>query len=382
MRVFALKWPPNATDAMLPTFYMSEPVYVEAAPGTLSAADVLLRLSCVPAALSEQPSLAALHPGRNTAAVNNGMELAQALKDVRLRPWLQSISVEFGIKHYTLFDVLGVGLTSKVSLYSDGDELSVIKCLHDNSDTKALEALVQEEMILKSLSNPDVEGFARREEVIPSLGGDASIFSALKGAICIVPQCIPLRPFQDDDGWESRVHDLVSAIFIAAANGYVHRDVRLANIMLGPCDPATGKFVAEPRAYLLDWGFAVQAGVAVEYRGTGRFASQRVLNQLALGEATFEVDYTDDAASLVKTMFHFVQMNADFRGLPRQDTVLSSAACKLAFSFWDETFDAHPLWRDAYKAALQCQPVTSQTYTHLEAKICHAIRLSRCVFYP
>jgi len=384
LRVFALKWPPNATDATMPTFYMSEPVHVAAAPGALSVADVLLRMSCVPSALPQRPRIAAPQPTKRigrSAALTKDAELAQALEDVRIKPWLQGITVEFGSKHYTLFDVLGVGLTSKVAVYSDGDELYVLKCLHDNTDARALEALVQEEVILQSLSNPDAEGFAHREDVIPSLGCDASNFSSSVGTICIVPRCIPLRPFQDDDGWESRVHDLVSAIFIAAANGYVHRDVRLANIMLGPCDPVTGEFVAEPRAYLLDWGFAVNAGVAVEYRGTGRFASQRVLNLLIRGETTFEVDYSDDAVSLVKTLCHFVQMGGNFKGLPPQDTVLSSAACNSALVFWNQIFGAHPLWGDAYEAALQCRPETPQTYAHLEIKICHAIRLSGYVSY-
>jgi hypothetical protein len=382
LRVFALKWPPNATDAMMPTFYMSEPVHLAAAPGALSVADVLLRLSCVPSVLPQRPRIAALQPTKRidrSAAVNK--DLAQALEDVRIKPWLQSISVEFGSKNYTLFDVLGVGLTSKVAVYSDGDEFYVLKCLHGNSDARALDALVQEEMILQSLSNPDAEGFSRREDVIPSLGCDASNFISSEGTICIVPRCILLRPFQHDDRWKSRVHDLVSAIFIAAANGYVHRDVRLANIMLGPCDPVTGEFVAESRAYLLDWGFAVNAGVTVEYRGTGRFASQRVLNLLVRDETTFAVEYNDDAVSLVKTLCHFVQMGGDFKRLPPQDAVLSSAACNRAFVFWDQIFGAHPLWQGSYEAALQCRPETPQTYAHLEAKICHAIRLSGCVSY-
>jgi len=93
---------------------------------------------------------------------------------------------------------------------------------------------------------------------------------------------------------ESTLHrehwiQLLDNLRLLHENGYVHRDVRPANIML---DNNTLK--------LIDFGYASKAGRECLFAGTITFASRAVLEKLASGAVAFTPQPSDDLESLVK----------------------------------------------------------------------------------
>jgi serine/threonine protein kinase len=272
---------------------------------------------------------------------------------------------------YCLIDVLGEGATARVSCYSKGSDVVVIKSvkprgrLEGTYDASA-RALLNEKSMLTKLAehNPaDAEHvWVAPESVIPriafDLGSDVDI--------CLTPLCEPFVFPTSNRARKTVVHDILSALFHAACLGLVHRDVRPDNIMLRQDDSR--------RAMLIDWGFAVPEGDPVVYQGTGVFASQRVL--LARDEASsnasgkeFPVFPADDVCSLVKVL---ASLDLALTSLP------SKQAAKAQYKFWERALKGKLLsYLPAYELAEQLlKPSTlslSARYKEVETEIFRVI---------
>ena len=246
---------------------------------------------------------------------------------------------------YCLIDVLGEGATARVSCYSKGSDVVVIKSvksrerLGDIYDASA-RALLNEKSMLTKLAehNPsDAEHvWVAPESVIPriafDLGSDVDI--------CLTPLCEPFIFPTSSGARKTIVHDILSALFHAACLGLVHRDVRPDNIMLRQDDSR--------RAMLIDWGFAVQKDKPVVYQGTGVFASQRVLLCRASKNASgkeFPVFPADDVCSLVKVL---ASLDLAQTSLP------SKQAAQAQYDFWKRALEGKLLsYSPAYELADQ-----------------------------
>jgi hypothetical protein len=398
LRIYAIEWPAGPKAAALPNFYGSELIFLDRDKSTrLSVASVLLRMSCIPDACPEADSLADIvydnvdesartytpPVGSAPKLVSQGAALSAlnfAKQDVRLCPWAQEIALVINGVCFTQCDVLGVGLSSKVAIYSNGTKHFVLKRRLKSAPRNV--CLSHEADVLGELKDCGDDYFARRKDVIPEILRRLSSAQAgretITSAISIAPRCAPLTSFVADKRWCERIHDLVSALFIAAECGFVHRDVRQMNIMLGPCDTATGRLLDEEsnRAFLIDWGFAVKLGVNVVYEGTARFASQRILELLAGGQEVFEVFPDDDAVSLVKTLFFIVLMSSSYGSLPpKSGSNVQPNVWRATHQFWKRFFDAHILWCSAFTAALACREASAANYKSLEQALCKAISL-------
>lgn len=392
LRIYAIEWPAGPKAAALPKFYGSELISLdEDKSRELSVASVLLRMSCIPDACPEADSLAdvvddsvdesANPDGLSPKLVSQRASLSaldSAKQDVRLRPWVQDITLVINGVCFTQCDVLGVGLTSKVAIYSNGTEHHVLK--RRLQSAPSTDCLSNEANVLSQLTDSSDEYFARRKDVIPEILRRLSSAQvgrdSITPAISIAPRCAPLTSFLADKHWREHIHDLVSALFIAAECGFVHRDVRQMNIMLGPCDTVTGRLLDEEssRALLIDWGFAVKLGVDVVYEGTGRFASQRILELLANGKDVFAVFPFDDAVSLVKTLFFIVHMSSSYGSLPPQGgSNVQPDVWRATHQFWKGVFDDHVKWGAAFTAALACWEPSAANYKSLEQALCKAI---------
>lgn len=399
LRLFSISWRGgNADDADVPEFYASPMVGLGERDNALNsfptAASVLVRISCIPDVLppvAKRGVALDAHQDHENAAVDAGnMSIAlgdfvqSVLQEGDIHPWLESISLNIDGMNFTQYDTLGIGLTSKVSVYSNGEKHLVLKQAHTSfgGDTEAAENVFQSEVdILKQLHGEITlaRHTIKRDDVIPT----ASKLACATGipTVSVKPRCIPLRSFSADARWHHHVRDLVAALYIAACCDVVHRDVRQANMMLGPCDTITAELKDEKRsrAYLIDWGFAVQAETPVQYAGTGRFASQRVLKLLQSGLDEFAVFPNDDTASLVKSLYFIVCMAGNYACLPAEPSSNGSLGkdyCTLVLVFWENVFAYHQNWRAAYDAAEQCQKGNSEAYCVLYNTLCNAINYS------
>ena len=186
--------------------------------------------------------------------------------------------------------------------------------------------------------------------------------------------------FPYGDRWSDHVRDLVAALYIAASHEIVHRDVRQANMMLWPGANAAigeGEDPSKSRAYLIDWGFAAAVDTVVEYAGTGCFASQRVLKRLEKDQRAFEVQFADDAASLVKSMVFMVELHGDHTVLPGRDQCNSDLLYSRNLrKYWDELFSLKPAWKATYQVALKCTSANAGLYTALYDALCETIGTS------
>lgn len=342
---------------------------VQEEPPALSVADVLLRVSCVPAGSSHRPEV------EDGAAGGAGSDLPTP------RPWMQDVEKTIDKQSYILFEPLGKGATCCVSLYEDErGELRIIKARReDREDVKSVvrDAIRNEKSVLSEIhqdvrigegpeggrstviqeveENPEVtiDGqpvrFSPKTMVIPSL--DVKLRD--EDYLCIKPLCdtLELRALN----YEQVVLDLVSALYIGARHGYVHRDVRPANIMARQDDRG--------RAVLLDWGFAVKwEGQTHEFAGTTSFASQNVLSRASRAPDSVAVTPADDACSLVKTLHFLTDWDQDFfyeqvRGLDYEGVR----------QFWERRLElgSFSLWRKAYEAATEVTAGSLESYGKL-----------------
>lgn len=129
--------------------------------------------------------------------------------------------------------------------------------------------------------------------------------------------------------------DIVGALrFAHECAGYVHRDVRPANIAVrwvgGRC-----------RAVLLDWGSAAKIGAVDDaFVGTRTFASSTVLND----PASYKPE--DDLASLVRTVIFLKELHG--MGVPRSGSAIADLT-----TFWEElVLPVH--YVDMERAAARC----------------------------
>lgn len=268
--------PPDATfSTPEPIFLVSAAVGRDRAPFSdgvyLSCLDVLMRVSCVPAL-----------PGQ-TASRRGG---------AGLRPWLADASLTINDRVYVRREALGRGATAMVCLYARSDDMRhlwVVKRVRDDLDDnkagRARDSLAFEVTVLHTL-NDCCDSMSARADVIPTVVEHDVAGTVLK------PRCNKL--VFSPRNYETVVHDLVSALFIAASSAVVHRDVRPENIMLSD----TG------RGVLLDWGFAVCDERAHPYCGTLQTVADDVLESFikADGFCPIAMAPKHDAEALVKSL--------------------------------------------------------------------------------
>ena len=134
---------------------------------------------------------------------------------------------------------------------------------------------------------------------------------------------------------------LVSALEYAHSKGYVHRDVRPANIIV------SGMSSSQPTAILIDWAFACKFENVTDqpYSGTIHHASRKTLLFLEKGQVPSSKP-ADDLESLVRCFFslHHPLMAVELSGVLSED-------CKALTRVWDKWLRDRPGWREAQEAA-------------------------------
>lgn len=130
---------------------------------------------------------------------------------------------------------------------------------------------------------------------------------------------------------------LVTALEYAHSKGYVHRDVRPANIIVS--DMST--------AILIDWAFACKFENVREqpYSGTIHHASRKTLLSLEKGEVPLSTP-ADDLESLVRCFFslHHPLMAVELSGVLSEN-------CNALTGVWDKWLRDRPGWIEAHEAA-------------------------------
>ena len=324
MRLYKLQWQ-HPADVKTAVLCRSETITFDSQPRSIG--EVLTIVAFIPAAASPD-------------------EVVYGMPALDAGPWRQAASCTVGGSVYTLHDVLGFGATSRVTRYGRGTDTCVIKSFRarteklDDEETdsdlavvnqvtrKALgaEKRLLERMEMVTLSSPAWE-LAPVGLVIPHVEAGLELDGPTDNKVfsfCIAPECTRLVMPADADGRKRITHDLISALVYAACQGYVHRDVRPDNIMLRRDDPT--------HAVLIDWGFAVEAGVPVLYSGTGVYGSQRVLQERAIFDGPLEVYPRDDACSLVKVLAIQTLAEAHLNKVP------SRRPPEEQFDFWEREF--------------------------------------------
>lgn len=134
---------------------------------------------------------------------------------------------------------------------------------------------------------------------------------------------------------------LVSALEYAHSKGYVHRDVRPANIIVSDMSSS------QPTAILIDWAFACKFENVTDqpYSGTIHHASRKTLLFLEKGQVPSSKP-ADDLESLVRCFFslHHPLMAVELSGVLSED-------CKALTRVWDKWLRDRPGWIEAQEAA-------------------------------
>lgn len=139
----------------------------------------------------------------------------------------------------------------------------------------------------------------------------------------------------------SFVPGLVDVLESAHKCGIVNRDVRPGNIMT-----VKGESEAIEMLYILDWGFAVPEGEPCPFSGGVRYASERVLEELASGNRHVMVNAKDDTEALVHTIFalRYKVKNKNLRSMKDNDF-------DGIRRFWSECSKEYLGWQSAWAAA-------------------------------
>lgn len=306
--------------------------------------DTLMRAACVP----EVPLKV---PHQNAGS----LQVARA----QLRPWLDALLLYIGDTMYHRQRTLGNGISGRVSAYANRldlqDEIAVKTPKLDHET-----AIQHEREILAKLAEHVKNEPPEVRCVIPQLVAYPAGQPLDDKHLCMRPVCESLQLTVDN--YPALLHDLVTAIFIAAQCSIVHRDVRVANIM-----------ASNGHAVLLDWAFAVSVDVAsgtvsAFYEGTVSTASQRVLQSLRSGQSTVEVGFADDAQSLVKAVWRMgLQLSKLHVPPPHVEPVVDNAA--RWHQWWENVVAQHSTCREAEQAALGCRRADWALYVELERSL-------------
>jgi hypothetical protein len=199
--------------------------------------------------------------------------------------------------------------------------------------------------------------------------------------LCLQPRCTELK--LTNDNFKVVVNGLVTAIKIAACAGYIHRDVRTANVMVNE----------EGEVVLLDWAFAIsfivepqpddqadQGTVRTRYQGGVSCASDSILTQLANGDAEnpeVDVGPADDAESVVKTLLRLCGVSRR-----KQDEKCETAATRARMwqRLWSAVLLGRPFWNAPMQAARLCKPTNLSTYDVLRDTLEKAVALELHVY--
>lgn len=216
---------------------------------------------------------------------------------------------------------LGGGLTSNVYFAKIGNEDYAVKVAKDGFDLSA-----------------DIKYLSTLQGVKGILWIDREKSNTER--ICMKPVCQKLdRRVLRQRNMRHCLADLVDTLQCAHKHGIVNRDVREENIM-----------ISERELVIIDWGFAAPMRNAVHFEGTTHYASERVLNKLQRGLASFEVQASDDLVSLVHTLYGFFEMDeVDKSNL----SSLSSEAYASIREFWQVAIPKNSLYLQAHKIATQ-----------------------------
>lgn len=176
-----------------------------------------------------------------------------------------------------------LGATSNVYMLSD--KARVLK-LSNGKKGSAIPFATETEMLARlnrlSISGvPLLVGVSTVESSSPSkptgargLSASAPVVSAHGNKVDFLvmsPVCDRFGP-KGESFRGQHAHQLGAILLAAGADGIVHRDVRPANVMH-----------KDGRVYLMDWGYAVNAGKTLPLQGTLRCASPRCLQAVSAG---------------------------------------------------------------------------------------------------
>lgn len=300
-----------------------------------------------------------------------------------LKPWFEGVTVRMYGESYLRKDTLGGGSTGKAAVYEHlgcaASPLVVIKTARNDPLYDTAKALDNEHRVLVGFKErlASAADQALLSTVIPCVVPPLEGQAWDEQHLLMTPVCERLKVTKLN--YAAVVRDLVMALRLAARAGYVHRDVRPANMMMSTeacadsiCFSSREKEAARRRhfhAVLIDWAFAVEVpdgavAVALLYEGTVSCASQRVLEQLRSGETTITVGSADDAESLVKALLRSISGRLM---LPRKDDLDANAGQWLDVWALEEE-NLLPV-RNAFAAARACITPTDDRFKALEFAI-------------
>lgn len=211
------------------------------------------------------------------------------------------------------------GSTSLVFQGTIDQEAAILKqCKSEN-------LAIHEEKILNELRNGGI------------LQGLPIVIERCKGKLLLKPLAFPFTT----ELRVGHIFQLLELLQQVHNLGYIHRDIRGANLMKLP-----------PQSILLvDWGFAVKKGVVHRYEGTILTASPYVLTNLTNGKMDFACHPADDLCSVVCLVFCSQRPDAQNYLHELRDKISNVfKLAKTVSGFWNQVLVG--IWEDFMKAAV------------------------------
>lgn len=213
------------------------------------------------------------------------------------------------------------------------------------STSLVFQGVVENEGVILKQSNKNFENVAQHEEEVLNklrMGGISEglpiVIERDGGKLLMKPVALPFNT-------ELRIAHMsqLLALLKKVHNlGYVHRDIRMANLM----KQSSNKIL------LVDWGFSVKKGVPCKYQGTILTASPHVLTNLSSGKFNFACYPADDLCSVVCLIFCSQRPDAQtyLDGLRAKNSNVHGLA-KQVLQFWNEVLCG--IWTDLMTAAAE-----------------------------
>ena len=231
--------------------------------------------------------------------------------------------------------LLGLGATSAVFAVAGDDTLLVKEVYAPKPPQLEVHMVDRERAVLKALSTvPHVIRLASW----PAVPEDSH-------ALVLSPRGTPLTP-ATLKGRPALITDLVRALQSAHTAGYVHCDLRFANLYLDNAQP-------EGRLVIADWGFAFHIAVDKPrpWAGTVSTASKAVLAALGARKGDYTPCPADDLESCVKLAR--LAAGTEQAASKRFENAVAVRDCGALAAFWQwQLFP--PAWASALDFAQRC----------------------------